>query len=428
MYLHPKLFCLLIFCSFLFTCCEKEALNQQAFTNNGGLLQATCEACGEGCALTSVLEAIKDPNDLNNDRINMMLYHYGKALKQVVKNSTFKQLILDRLTTQTTSATSLLVLAQENAAFAAFFNDQLRQSMSTQEVYPRGVEPGVEALITTPGWDANSYLSERMTHEGYAYHPVVYELKAFNPNNENPLTVLIAQEVNDCNDVAGWRGDTEILMSEAQVDGSEDIILFVGPGKSLALESTPGVQGQNSTEELTEIATPTLSKGMAQERTITADFQLKVKTGKIKGLKYRYEKTGKSEIVAFAIGWNDVPFGEILRSNKEAYHQFKKSEISGQKVVTMNRSIGGLLDNPFNNNVFLGFYEYDWYIKNKNLKEIKCPCNSSINNARLSMKYAHEWYNIDKFCGLIETVIPGQNGSKTIDNYKGTFVLQRQPL
>jgi len=248
----------------------------------------------------------------------------------------------------------------------------------------------------------------------YPYHPVVYETEMVPVLSANTVTFLIAQEVNECDEVAGWTGDSEVLVSEEQVMNAEGLVLFVAPG--LPLELPKNEDGDNS---------PSLE---AEERGITAGEQLRAVSGKIKGLAYRYEKTGSSEIIAFVTGWTTNPSEPEYISNKDGQEKFTKKEIKGQTVVSINRSIGGIIENAYAANMFVGFYEYDWYISNKNLKRVKCPCNESVPDAKLAMKYSQEWYNTDKFCGLLSTLIPGTNGSKTLDNYKGTFVLKRQPL
>lgn len=410
-YFKLPLFILLL----LLTSCEKESLNDQQdyFPGDNGLI-SSCKTCGDGCSTTSVLEAIKDPTDESNNRINMMLYHYGVAFKETIKNPSYKKLVLDHLVSETTEATSLLELAEGNTAFATSLNNQLRQSMSSKDVYPRGVESGVEALIATPDWDANSYLAQRMNHAGYAYHPVVYEMKTINPSNENPVTILITQEVNDCDDVAGWRGDSEVLVSEAQAQNSEDIILFIGPGRALSLPDTEGVvESSISNEE-------------AQERGVLMGEQIRAVSGKIKGLAYRFEKSGKSEIIAFVTGWTDDPKNPNFRSNKQGQTKFSKKDIKEQNTISINRSIAGVLTTPSSSNLFVGFYEYDWYISAKNLKKKKCPCNSSVPDAELAMKYSNEYYNLDLFCGKFTTLIPSVNGSRTLNNKRGTFVLRRE--
>ena len=392
----------------VFASCEKEALEEKdaisALPEN--YLSPSCSECGENCYISSVLEAIHDPEDADNDRINMILYHYGTALRTAFKKPAYQALILDALIADTEEATSLLTLAQEHPDFGDYFNAQLRQSMAAKNIYPRGVEEGIDDLIASDDWDANKYLTEQMTKEGYRYEPVVYEMAMAPVLSVNTVTFLIAQEVNDCDDVAGWTGDTEVLVSEEQVKNAEGLVLFVGPGKTQTVISTGAVAGA------------------AQER----DEQLKAVSGKIKGLNYRYEKSGKSEIVAFVVGWEEDPANPVLEFNSEAYTKFTKNQIKNQNIVSINRSIGGIIESANSANMFLGFYEYDWYISSKNRKKVKCPCNSSVPDAQLSMKYSNEWYNTDKFCGNLATLIPSPTGSRILDNKKGTFVLKRQPL
>lgn len=394
--------------------CNKEPLDistdsEVAAASTDALLPSCDEACAESdndCYPTSVLEAVTDLEDSGNDRINMILYHYGVAFKAALADPTYKELALSTLASESEEATSLLELGQTHPAFGAFLNAQLRASMAAKNIYPRGIESGVEALIATPDWDANAYLADKMSYEDYNYQPVIYEMNPVNTVSKENVTILIAEEVNDCDDVAGWRGETEILMSEAEANNSDELIVFVAPGKA-----GPVISTEDTAES-------------AQERS----EQIKAVNGKIKGLNYRYEKSGKSEIVAFVTGWEDNPSEPKVKNNKDAYTKFTKNQIKNQTTVTINKSIGGIIESASNANVFIGFYEHDWYIRDGNAKEVKCPCNASVPDARLSMKYNHEWYNTDKFCGRLSSLIPSSTGSKTLDNKKGTFVLKRQPF
>ncbi len=415
---------------FIATSCKKEETIYNSSLEEDSLF-ASCETCGEGCSFSSVLDAIKDTEDSHNDRMNMILYHYGVAAKAALQNPTHKTLIINALTNDTEDATSLLALATENTAFASFFNEELRQSVLAENVYPRGVEPGIETLIQNPAWDANSYLSDKMVNENYIYDPVLYEVSPTTTLSSNTISVLIAQEVNDCDDVVGWTGNTEVVFSESEATTALDLVLIVGPGNALELPGSISAPNNDTpTASLMETDTDnsyTIGDDQASERSVLMGEELISVSGKIKGLKYRYEKSGKSEIINFVTGWTSNPESPFLRSNKQGQESFKKREIQDQVTVSINRSIAGIIESP-SVNLFVGYYEYDWYISNKNLKDVACPCNSSVPDARLAMKYKHEWYNTDKFCGTLSSLIPSPYGSKTINNYKGTFVLKRRPL
>lgn len=126
---------------------------------------------------------------------------------------------------------SLYSLAQGNTSFSQALNSALRQSMTNYEIYPRGEEEGIESSIADPGWDANAFLRGKMEYAPYKYEPVVYFVKR--PAECVPSvqpTIVIAQDVNDCDDVAGWRGSNEVLVSEDEANSSSEPIIFVGPG------------------------------------------------------------------------------------------------------------------------------------------------------------------------------------------------------
>ncbi len=414
------------FCSVFFSCllwltsCEKATLSpvSENGIRSGSPLLPSCTDCGDYCNWDSVLEAIRDPEDPQNDRINLILYHYSIALKDIFALPPYRSIVLTALGSDHPGPISLLELAESHPEFGAVFNQYLRLSIAAEDIYPHGAEADIAALVATPGWDANAYLANKLIKAGYVYEPVIYERTPLAEVETERVTFLIAQEVNDCDDVAGWRDGTEVLVSEAEARAATDLLVFVGPGKGQRLEGEGPADRASAFDD----------GRIPRERRLLRGEELIAKSGKIKGLSYRYEKSGKSEVVAFVTGWATDPTNPWIKNNSEAQEKFSKNEIRNQTTVSINRSLAGIIESAAAANLFIGFYEYDWYISNRNLKSIACPCNREVPDAKLAMKFKHEWYNTDKFCGRLTTLIPVTNGSKTIDNYKGTFVIQRRNL
>jgi hypothetical protein len=367
-----------------------------------------------------VLDAVKDPEDATNDKINMILYHYAQAVREAAKNPTYRQYMLSALTVNNEPQTaSLLNLAQGNASFANFLNSKLRQSISETNVYPMGVEPDIESLVTSTTWDANAYLKSKIIYAPYAYDPVIYYMKMPGVGSENnAATVLIAQDVNDCDDVAGWRGDAELLVGEAEATTSDDVILFVGPGNPVEIGGQELAGGNNE-----EFNTPQTG---AQDRT-TANVSIsrcQVKDG------YRYESSGKSEVSGWVVGFNSPSNPTFIdRRIGVFWKKIKKCEIKDSKVFTFSPPTLMFSIDPISgwltNYAFIGFYEHDWYVSNANRKEVDAPCASSNEvNVKLEMKYAHEWYYKD-YCALGSSLLPNNGSTNAVSNQKSSFTITR---
>jgi len=356
-----------------------------------------CSECGDDpCSPRTVLEAVTTPDDAANSQVNMILYHYAQAVREAAKNATYLQYMMGAMTVSNEGVSvSLLTLAQNNSSFASFINGKLRQSMSDNYIYPRGVETGVDALIATTSWDANAYLKAHLQYAGTYFDPVIYyKTKPVSGAESYPVTVLISQEVNDCDDAAGWKGDTPALVGETEGRSGNRVVLIVGVGADGNVNN-PGAA--------------TLA-GTAQDRTTT----VRMKSIKIKGLDFRYENSGKSEIKGVYIRYSSNP---IERNEQVYYHKICKNDIKNQNVVTNSNLM--VIDGSWDSNShYFGFYEYDWSAQ---FWTVPHPCtNESLKGQR---KYPWEWYNVD-FCGAANTYFPSlSGGDATRDNTRCTFVI-----
>lgn len=410
----------------LFIGCEKDSGKDDTGVTPGQFLlpscDQSCDECDAGrCYPKTVLDAVKDPYDATNDRVNMILYHYAQAVREAAKDPFYRQYMLNALTVNNQPKTaSLLTLAQGSSPFANFLNAKLRQSISDKYIYPRGVEPGIETMMTNTNWDANTYLKGKLLYAPYSYDPVIYYMKKPATGNEgNVATVLIAQEVNDCDDVAGWRGDTEVLVGENEAINSEEVMFFVGPGNPVEMG---GQQADNNNSEGPVDFAPNAAQDRAAAR--IALSQLQIKNG------YRYESSGKSEVQGWVVGFNPPGGTPFLQHNDLNFKEkIKKCDIEDSKSFTKDPPIQIIAIEPISgwltNNAFMGFYEYDWYVSHSNRKEVDASCTSDNDvNVKLRMKYSHEWYYKD-WCGLGSSILPSNGSTNAVSNSKSSFTLTR---
>lgn len=386
------------------TSCEKEKSSTFSGqeTNANTPLTPSCENpcsdCGDdACTPKTVLEAVSDTGDLENHKVNMILYHYAQAVREAAKDATLRQYMLNAMTVNNQGVSvSLYTLAQGNTTFASFINAKLRQSMSETNIYPRGVEVGVEALIASTTWNANAYLKDRLIYSGTPYDPVIYyKTKPVAAAGAYPVTVLISQEVNDCDDAAGWRGDVPGLVGETEGRNGNRVVMIVGPG----LDGNVNARGNDIANALET----------AKDRTSRVDMM----SIRIKGAEFRYERSGKSEITGAYI-----KFSPVLESNESNFYlKICKKDIEDKKVVLNNNTL--IQDGAWDlGSHYEGFYEFDWSAQ---YWTMPAPCTTE--KIKTQRKYAHEWYNVD-FCGAASTYFPSlSGGTATRDNTKSTFVL-----
>ncbi len=366
-----------------------------------------CSECNSGhCDPKSVLEAVNTPDDQENDRVNMILYHYAKAVKEAAKNPTYRAYMLNAMTVNNQGISpSLLTLANGNTAFATFLNDKIRSSVSAETVYPKGVEPGIATLVNDANWDANAYLKSKLTYKGQSYDPVIhYIAKPLASSSSFDATVLIAQEVNDCDDIAGWKGDTEVLVGQAEASQNTRAVFIVGPGQD-------GSASQGSVPPPTDVVT---------DRTTRITMSSFV----INGESYRYENNGKSDIKGLLHGYTPSPSYMATFDKSDVFFTRVKCKTIKNMTTVFNtdRILGAASDPTWDGGSwYMVFYEYDWYAS---FWTISAPCESMI-GVKGQMKFSNEWY-CREFCGpstsYWSTLTPG-GATISRSNEKCTFTL-----
>jgi hypothetical protein len=347
------LFAVILLTGSLITSCEKEQQLKDKETSSRGSEEPQyltpscddyCAECNEGhCNPRNVLEAITIPNDTPNNRANMILYHYAYAVKEAAKDAAMRQYMVSAMSSGSQKITPfLLTLAQNNSTFGSFLNTKIKESISNNNVYPKGVEPGISTLLATTSWDANTYLQQKLVYAGATFDPVIHYITAPNTNSTSqPATVLIGQEVNDCDDVAGWKGDAEVLVGETEANSGDRAVFIVDPGAGGAVQylQTP----ETGMEEATQDRTTTVNMASIQ----------------IMGEAYRYENNGKSEVKGGYVKFTSAPFSIDATNNQVFYKKITCSQLKNMTIVgNTNTMVSGGFDGSSH---FFGFFEYDWY-------------------------------------------------------------------
>jgi hypothetical protein len=416
----------ILFFSFL-TSCEKDtspSTGKEGDLPESGTL---IPSCSDPLAANTVLGLIRTPDDPNNDRLNMMLYHYAKAIRVVAQNPTHLCYMETPMIADVgTIGVSLYTLAQNNASFAQALNAALRQSMSENNIYPKGDVQGIETSIADANWDANAFLRGKMERPPYAYEPIIYFVKRPTTCESNKLpTVVIAQDVNDCDDVAGWRGSDEVLVSENEAKTSTEPIIFVGPG--LGTYKTDGYTGGVNEVILTK---PNINEegvflndeiGVSERADVGIDADLyQIKAG------FRYESSKRSEIQGWLVTFAPFTPSIYVLNNWEDFNAKKihKDDINDSKLFTEDANAFTIAMASFDagRSIFYGTFEYDWWTSNKFISN-SCSSTPASQSVYAKMKFSNEWYFFN--CGVASAIFPSVGSTWEVNNNKCRFLLKR---
>jgi hypothetical protein len=241
--------------------------------------------------------------------------------------------------------------------------------------------------------------------------------------------VVIAQDVDDCDDLAGWKGLETVVLGEKDVDNSQDPVIFVGPGLStyqLMPVAGAGVNRvvlppSNAVEPAGGIENNPLH---ATDRTdIAIDVDLfQIKAG------FRYESSVRSEIsgviVAFSLTNPNQPYADFWEDFRKEQRRVHRNDINHSTTYYNDLHAfhipGSMFDTGLSSLFFLT-YEHDWWASKKDIAD---PCFTSSNyTASVRMKYSHEWYFYH--CGYGSSLFPSTGTSREYENEKCRFVLKR---
>jgi hypothetical protein len=232
---------------------------------------------------------------------------------------------------------------------------------------------------------------------------------------------VIAQDVNDCDDVAGWRGTNEVLVGEDEANTSSEPIIFVGPGLGV-YQSTSFTGGVNQVI-LTE-------PGMDNNSSFNGDQDVndrsdvaslyQIKAG------YRYESGARSDIIGWVTTFGSpatrFPFTIVTWAgfNPRKIH---KNDINASTIFTDMPAAFPLPLAIYTSGswVFYGTWENDWWA---GVKTIVNPCSVWIDHSvNVRMKYSNEWYFFN--CGVASSLWPTTGSTWTVNNTKCRFTLKR---
>lgn len=329
----------------------------------------------------SIKEILKDENDTENHKINMIMYHYGQAVMKMANDSEQLCYMTDAmLTDKNSDGVSISTLVQQNKNFKLKLNELLKKSISENSIYP-SEEPGITNLMKDMDWDSSTFLRDNFTYKSEQYEPSIYFIKSPEYCDASAkVNILIGEEANECDDVVGWSNGKKIIMSEKEVLASNDINIFVGVDEiESKKEFSPkhGLIGSNTRVP----TTPT-------DIEVVVD-QFQIKSG------HHYETSGTSELVGWCLqysaGVTDIN-AELTAWEDFNHRNVDRDDIDDSTLFSTDLDAFDMSLSDFNDGkfVFIGVHEYDWYTRRKRIFN---PVFSSLfTDVWVRMKFSHEYY------------------------------------
>lgn len=359
-----------------------------------------------------VWNLIQDTTDVESNKINWALMHFAKATNQAVTTPAYNQLIIDQMWASPIpfGGKSIVDLCSSNLAFKNYFETQLRSSLLA---YVNSNPPVYVSMqdLQNPNWSPLIFLTSILVHNGVNYLPYLHfqKLTSGMTKNYNLPIIAIGQQVagtDDEDNIPGWQGNTQILISEDGANSYAGIIIIIG-------NSLVPAYNQNTTF----VPLQGLSQGIVQNQVndrAPNDInmtQWQIKRG------YRFEKGGKSELaggfykyhyvngyIQFDEGW-DMGWNSIKISKNDIYDS---KSFTGYRYSFRGSS-------TLSDGFMMITYEKDWYAHSY----WTLPCDSSV-LFDMSCSEPHEYYFRD-CTGYPKTTWFTNNDEFIINNDKSSF-------
>lgn len=402
----------------MWSCSKDVILNDSIFPQNSNFLEhntsttnqhsPTDPPCQDVVVCSSPTCLLKDVMDPSNDQVNMIMYHYASATNTLAKLPTTRCSMIETMAGDLGDYAQTISLREfvENEGVELAFQEALRTSILTNDVYPLSTDPAVAALATDPTWNADEYLMSNLTYAGIEYQPMLYFVDTPSPSascNVKP-NILIAEGINTCDEVVGWDIDDDmILIGEDGIKGSFDFNIFVGIGGKGDFEvgdrdddgSENPSNGANWKIELTEF---TIKNPFFFER--RGDLEV------FSGVRI-YNPKESNGLVGDRI--NSFLFRKVFRDNV-----VNSTTIEGGEYF----EIGTFEQGP-DFKFFITAVEYDWYSFNR--KVVDNPCDEDFT---LTFKARFESNFYFQSCGNVST-FSNLGDELLVENEKCTFLFTR---
>jgi hypothetical protein len=380
--------------------------------------QQDCSQVLVNNTVTQLLEA--NSENAEDMKQNMIIFHYANAFRAITENSTYKQNIAEAFIQNSLHQVTVPDLISVYPAMASLLNEKLIESIDkNRNVFPYNSDPDVANFAQDPNWDANAYLIANDNYHGEAYAPTIYSASEdFSQISTTQIpTIAISQDVNDCDEIIGWKGSDVKLLDQSAVENGSDFVILVDNG-DVETTSSSKVQILKSSKTNAVTATERMA-GL----TVVLDA-LKIKGGfrfgsfkrsaKVMGGILVFKNNSFDSGFRADMAWNPikVTVDDVNNSRNFTYSPGKPSF-----TIPMNR---------VEDRLHMAIWESDW---NRSLKIIPQPsgCVSVPPNADQLVIVSRRAHKDDIYlnvCGpSINSVLT--NPTTTLDNTTSTFVFTR---
>lgn len=312
---------------------------------------------------------IKNPKDLEDEKMNTYLYTLSSAIKELARDKDFKRLVIKEADRTDGKSLNLMEFAKEFPDYEKKINDYFATNNKSSDDGP------VLSLNT---------IADSMTYNGISYYPTLYVINAVGANEDFPAVVAIGAGVTSPNATsagedyaAGWYLDTTgvdepVILDEHIANNTLHPIIILSTGSTFTgTLSTDSVsveidtmQGSGKTDI---IGDPYINEYKILYQYDDNDSEYK----------YCYAQTTAYNVTSCCWGGNicsmDVSDLATTFTGKHIDVLAAPLNLWGLNIVT---------------------YENDWYVSNKTLCWYS-PMSSAPQHivcVDYRAKYQHEWY------------------------------------
>ncbi len=412
---------LFIIAALIVVSCAKNDNDTVTDTTQIQALAASQQDCSEVLVNNTVTQLLEENAENAEDmKQTMIIFHYANAFRAITENSTYKQNIIEAFIQNTLNQVTVADLISVYPAMESLLNEKLIESIKNNKtVFPFNSDPDVANLVQNPTWDANAYLVANDSYHGDTYTPTIYSASDdFSQINTTQIpTIAISQDVNDCDEIIGYKGNDTVLLGQAAVESGSDFVILVDNG-DIETTSSSRVQVIKPVKANAVAATDRSMAGL----TVVLDA-LKIKAG------HRFASAKRSAkvmggVVAFMnnpfdFGFRtDMPWNPIKVTVDDVNNSRNFTYSPGKPCFTIPM-------NRLENRLHMAIWEDDWF---KSLKLIPLPsgCIGGADPARIGTKTrrAHSDDIYLNVCGgTINSVFP--DPTTTFDNTTSTFVFTK---
>lgn len=262
-------------------------------------------------------------------------------------------------------------------------------------------------------------LLKGMMYNGIPYYPVVYapNAKKVDSNSAYSIVALGVELVEPEDAIPAIKitqqGEFELLaLTEEMANDAAVPVFIITAGTDYVDYDLLGTG-----PEFTQTVTIIDGRGEGASRTGEKEFEWS--QAQIKGITYRYEGSGKSELHSTCTLFDENgnpystdPSAFYYTADRKEVREFSKSEIENSQSFNISSDIFSNNNNEIITTVYdtdhyllSHTFEYDWYASLKVMPNGAnggtSSCANTFQTHKARMKYANEWYN------YIEVSCPG---------------------